>query len=542
MDLQNLVGRKISVEQLRALLEYCKAELESQEGDEMKVKLDDTNQPYLWSVEGIARFFKGVLNIERGIPEIKIKKSGDRVVVDKSVEKVRPYIVAFSARGKKIDDFFIKQIIQLQEKLAEGIGRKRQKVAIGVYSYKKISFPVHYKAVDPESVKFVPLEFRREMSLSEILKSHPKGKENAWILNDLKSYPLLVDSSGEVLSFPPVINSARTGKIEVGDSELFFEATGTDIESLMLAANIFAYALYDRGFEISSVDVVYPNKKTITTPKLKEETIRIKKEDIKNLLGIEFRDSEVKGLLERARFDFSNYGVKIPSYRNDVLHPVDVIEDVAIMYGYNNIEPLPMKSYTSGGTFEIVGFINKIRKFMVGLGYQEVLSPILSNRVLLDRKMEAKDSGTVELSNFMSETYSCVRSWLLPILTDVLSKNKHVEYPQKIFEQGLATVRKGESVFDSEKLAAVSAHNSAGFTETRQALEALLRALGVGYSFKAFEHGSFIPGRAAKVIVSGREVAILGEIHPKVLENFGLDVPVAGFEVNLTELFAAIKK
>ena len=540
-DLQDLVGKKLSPDELKDLVEYGKGEFDGydKETDEVSVSFGDTNLPYLWSIEGVARLLKGLLGKQKGIPKLEINKSDYKVIVDKSVDKVRPYVVAFVAKGQKVNDYLIKQIIQLQEKLCENYGRRREKVAIVIYSYKKITFPVHYNATSPESVKFIPLDFRKEMTQQEILDEHPKGKEYAWILEGKSKYPLIIDSKNEVLSFPPIINSATTGKVDKNEQDLFFEATGNDMDALLLSANIFAQALYERGFKIYSVDVKYPTK-SITTPHLFNESIKINKEQVEAMLGLGLKEPEIKKLLERFGYEYVNGTVKIPNYRRDILHAVDIIEDIAISYGYNQIKELPLKSYTVGKTSELVKFIDKARDTIAGTGYQEVISPILTNMKFLYENMNTKDFGTVEISEYMSESYSCVRTWILPILLEVLSKNKHVEYPQKLFEQGLVTSRKGETTIDYERVAVVSAHDGVDFTETKQALDYLMRMLGITYEIEEVDHDSFIPGRVGRVIVNGKKVAFIGEIAPKVLENWKIEVPVAGFELNLSDLFEAL--
>jgi phenylalanyl-tRNA synthetase beta chain len=327
-DLQDLVGKKLSLDELKDLVEYGKGEFDGydKETDEASVSFGDTNLPYLWSVEGVARLLKGLLGKQKGIPKLEINKSDYKVIVDKSVDKIRPYVVAFVAKGQKVNDYLIKQIIQLQEKLCENYGRRREKVAIGIYSYKKITFPVHYKATSPESVKFIPLDFGKEMTQQEILEEHPKGKEYAWILEGKSKYPLLIDSKNEVLSFPPIINSATTGKVDENEQDLFFEATGNDIDALLLSANIFAQALYERGFKIYSVDVKYPTK-SVTTPHLFNESIKINNEQVEAMLGLGLKEPEIKKLIERFGFEYANGTVKIPPYRRDILHPVDIIDN-----------------------------------------------------------------------------------------------------------------------------------------------------------------------------------------------------------------------
>ncbi|MEK6854484.1 MAG: phenylalanine--tRNA ligase subunit beta, partial [Nanoarchaeota archaeon] len=239
-DFQQLLGKQLQIEKFEELLLlYAKGEVEKYDkaADEVTVKLDDTNLPYMWCPEGLARYLRGILSIQKGTEKLKVNGSNYRVIADNSVKKVRPFITAFVAKGKKLDDYLLKQLVQMQEKFCEGYGRRRQKVSIGLYSYKRIAFPVHYKAVAPESVSFAPLEFDKELSLREILAQHPKGQQYGWIIKDSAKYPLLIDDKEKVLSLAPIINSNFTGRLEIGDNEFLFEATGTDEESINLGAS-----------------------------------------------------------------------------------------------------------------------------------------------------------------------------------------------------------------------------------------------------------------------------------------------------------------
>ena len=539
-DLNSLVGKNIKESDLRDLLAYAKAELENFDNDEITVQFNDTNLPYLWSVEGLAVFLRGVLGKDKGIPKIKIEKGPYKINVDNSVRPIRPCIAAFVAKGKKINDHFLKQLIQMQEKFCEAYGRRREKIAIGVYPAKKITFPVSYKAVPPRSIKFVPLEFMKELDLLQIIEQHPTGKEYAWILKDFKKFPILIDFKKEILSFPPIINSDNTGKLELDDDEIFFEATGTDLRSVNLAANIFAQLFYERDFQIYSVDIAY-SRKPATTPDFNTEKMKLSKDDIAKITGMELKDSEVKKLLEKARYDFSNYKVTIPAIRQDIMHPVDIIEDIVIQYGYANIEPVPLETYTVGETLDVRHFIDKAREIFIGQGYQEVASPILSNKERLLNKMNIKDFGCIDIKNYESLTYSVIRPWILPGLMDVLMRNKHVDYPQKIFEQGTVSAEKDSKIKDYERIAAVTCHAKADYTEIRQAIDYLFRMLGIEYEIADSDHKSFIKGRVARISVKGKKIAFVGEINPVVLNSFGIDMPAAAFELNLTELFEALK-
>ena len=541
-DLQRLVCKKLEIEEVTELAHYGKGDVDSydRETDEVKIDFGDTNLPYLWSSEGFARLIKGILGMQKGVPEIKLQKGDYQVIVDKSVAKIRPFIACFAAKGRKIDDYLLKQLVQLQEKFCETYGRRRQKVSIGLYSYKRLAFPVHYKAVS-HSIEFVPLEFKAKMSLKEILAEHPKGKEYAWILEGFDKYPVLIDDKNEMMSFIPIINSNFTGKLEIGDENLFFEATGTDEEAVNLAANIFAYALADRGFGIYSAEIKYPGRKAVA-PCMKSESIHIKNEQIKRLFGLELKDNEVKYLLEKAQYNYSDYKVEIPPYRQDIMHPFDVIEDIGIMYGYDNVKELPLTTYTTGSALKLNEFIDKVREIIVGIEYQEVMSAILTNKDFLYKKMNIGDFGTIEIEDFMSENYSAIRSWILPNLMEVFSKNKHVEFPQKIFEEGIVNVRKSGEIADFNRIAIASSHEKSNYTEMRQVLDYIMKCFGLKCDIEEAEHGSFIEGRCARAIVHGKKIAYLGEINPQVLENWNLDMPVAAMELNLSEMFEVVEK
>ena len=537
-DLQHLVGKRLSLEELEELSYDAKGKLEGydKEIDEVRIDFGDTNLPYLWSVEGFARFCKGILGIEKGIPAIKIYDSECVINVDKSVSSVRPFISAFIAKGHILDDYSIKQVIQLQEKLSDNFGRKREKIAIGLYPLGKIGFPVQYKAVAPDSVSFIPLGFKSKISLVDILEKHPNGRAYAKILEGRTTYPILIDNKNDILSFPPIINSETTGRLNLGDSEIFFEATGTDLNSVLLVTSIFSQAMSDRGFKIYSVIIKYVGKSLIT-PQIKKESIKIDKDKIKSLLGIEISDTKLKKLLESVRYEFHNSKVIIPHYRADIMHQVDIIEDIGIAYGYENIPEANLESYTMGSTLRIEDFANKIREIFIGLGYNEIMSPILSNKDLLYNRMNINDFGTVEIETYMSETYSVVRTWLLPILMYCLSKNKHVEQPHRIFEEGIVVLRIGNEIIEHQRIALISSHERADFTEIKQILDYLFRLIDISYSIEDVEHGSFIPGRCGRIILNNRKIGYIGEIHPAVLSNFGIETPSACMELNLSEIF-----
>jgi phenylalanyl-tRNA synthetase beta chain len=529
-DFESLLGKKLPMDKFEdLLLLYAKAEVDKydKKTDEVTIELDDTNLPYLWCPEGLARYFKGILGMRKGTVKPKTKKGNYKIMVDSSVKTVRPFITAFVAKGKKIDDYLLKQLVQFQEKFCEGYGRRRQKVSIGLYSNKRIKFPVHYKAVVPGSTRFVPLDFKKEMNLKEILAEHPKGQQYGWILEKLSKYPLLVDDVGEILSFPPIINSNFTGKLEVGDDEILFEATGDDESSLNLAANIFSQNMEERGFTISSVNINYTGR-TIITPLVDNERIKISSEEVEELTGLDLTHNKIKLLLEKAGYDTKGGEVVVPHYRDDIMHKFDVIEDVAIVYGFDKIKDEPLSSYTVGSKESIVAPINSLRKAIIGMGFQEIFS-----HVLADKNSFVDNGELIELKNIMSETYSVVRNSLLPQLLDVLSKNKHEEYPQRVFEQGIIASRKNNGINERQSIALVSSHANTDFTEQKQYLSAILGYFGVVFKITPVEHPLFMKGRTGGVIVNGQSVGIVGELNPVVLSKLGIEMPTTALELDL---------
>lgn len=542
-ELNSLVRKDIALEDMHLVAEFAKAEFDGYDEASKIIKFDcaDTNLPYLWSVEGIARIIRGGLGLETGIPLLHVTKSEELIHVDPQVSKVRPFISGFIARGKSLDEGLLKQIIQLQEKLCESFGRRRRKVAVGVYPGKKIEFPLTYRTTVPDGMRFPPLDMDKGLTPAEILQQHPKGVKYAFTLAGKKEYPILVDNTKKVLSLIPIINSNNLGKLEHGDDEIFFEATGTDESAVSLCCTIFAYMFADRGFEIVQVTTKYQDK-TVASPQTDLESIELDFDAVKSTIGIDLSKEEITALLQKARYNVDGNKVTIPPYRQDIMHQVDVIEDVAIMYGYSNIPTSPIETHTVGEVDPLIEFAHQARELMVGLGFTEVLSPMLTNKSLLYDKMNAKDFGTIEIKEYMSETYSVVRSWLLPMLFHVLANNKHNEYPQNIFESGLVTVKKAGKVVDFKRLAAVYCGSHADYTKARQVVDLLLNSFAVDYTIEETDHPSFIPGRVARVFVQGKGIAFVGEFHPQVLENFDLQMPVAGFEMNLSELFELRKK
>lgn len=541
-DLSQLVGRKISAAELEDDIQYAKGELESAIGDAAKVEIEDTNRPDLWSVEGIARDLKGAYRIEAGLPKYDVRDSGLVLNVEKKTERVRPMIVAAVIKGVKLSDSAITQIIQLQEKVAMTYGRKRQQAAIGIYDFDRIKWPVRYTTVKPGAIKFVPLDFTIAMTPKEILKRHPKGQEYGHLIATATEWPILIDDAANVLSMPPVINSASTGKITPTTRNLFIEVTGFNQKIISTALNVMVAALADRGGQIESIRILY-GKKRVTAPDMKPKEFAIDGDECRRILGLTISNREIVRLLREIRYDAAESGKKIrvhySAYRADIMHARDVIEDVAISFGYNDFEPEQPRLVTKGEEDPLEAFSDKIRQLAVGFGLQEVMTFTLTNRDTLFKKMNYPAEDVAEIANPMSLSYVIMKNWLLPSLLELLSKNTHVDYPQKIFEVGdvVWTDEKAETRTRNVRTLAVAiaAHNTS-YTDVKAVLDALAGALGAEMTVKELKCSAFIEGRAAEIFVNGKSAGWIGEIHPQVLNNWGLEVPVAVLEIQIKAL------
>ncbi len=545
-DLERLVGESFTVEEWEDLFLYAKCELDDvwEEDGKVYFKADskDTNRPDLWSAEGIARQIKWALGKARGLPKYEVEESGVEVYVDERLSDIRPYGVYAIVEGLTFDEEALKQMINLQEKVALTFGRRRREVAIGIFDFDKVRPPIYYRAANKDE-KFIPLGFKEELTLEEILEKHEKGREYGHLIRDKSYYPLLVDSEGNVLSMPPVINSELTGRVTEKTRNVFVDVTGWDLKKIMLALNVVVTALAERGGKIKSVKVVYKDFE-IQTPDLTPKSFEVELEYIKKLAGVELSDEEIKELLEKMFYEVKlvdgKAKVRYPAFRDDIMHPRDILEDVLIAYGYNEIEPEEPELVVQGKGDEFIDFENAVRELMIGFGLQEVMTFNLTNKEAQFTKMNLPYGDLVEIENPISPKWSALRKWITPSLMEFLSLNTHEEYPQRIFEVGRATLidesRETKTISES-KLAVAIAHPRVTFTEAKEILDSVMRHLGAQYRIEEIEHSSFIPGRAGKILVGNIEVGIIGEIHPQVLENWGVEMPVAVFEIFLRPFY-----
>jgi len=533
-------------------------------------------RPDMFDAAGLARALRGYLGIETGLPVYRVEPSGFKVTVQPGLESIRPYIVACVVRGLVMDDETVKTVMKMQENLHWALGRNRRRASIGVYDLDTVEPDFEYSAVAPDGVKFVPLlgmpigEGSRGLGVQgssdsemkvvtpkEILERHPKGVGYKHLLEKFDKYPLLCDAGGKVLSMPPIINSEDT-RVTPKTRNLFIDVTGPDKNAIEKTIAVIACGLADLGAKVETVQVVYPDGSKEVTPNLQPQMRSIDPKAAERLVGVEVPD--MAKVLERmrygAKFEAGSLVLQIPSYRADIMHDYDIFEDVAIGYGYHNITPRLVPSMTVGSHQPIEELSTTARRVMTGLGFLEIMTPALTNVEEHYGKLGLSvPEHCVRLENPISVEQTMAREQLVTGLLSTLRVNTTREMPQFIFETGdcfeLDSAEE-TGVRTRRKLAAATAGPRVGYTDAKQTLDALARELshlmapapgaqsGRGVRFEPLESPTFIPGRCARVFVqaAGRELVWgrLGEVHPAVLESFGIAHPIALLEVDLSVL------
>jgi phenylalanyl-tRNA synthetase beta chain len=552
-DFYALVGDGYQPTRIEDDLELVKGEFKGPDPTtgRTRIELNDTNRPDLWSAAGIARQIRAR---RRGKTEthaaFAATPGGKKILADAKAADIRPYVAGFIARGPAVTDASLAELIQSQEKLCDGYGAKRKTVSVGIYRAQKIAFPVHYRMVDPKNAKFVPLGMDDELNLAQILEQHPKGREYAHILKDKPLVPLLQDANDQILSFPPIINSRAIGEVVAGDTELFVEATGTDLRSVLLVENILAVDLEDRGWTIEPMVVEYPFDtpfgREVRAPYPLVNEVEVPNDDFNRLLGGELSHDEIAKQLRAYGCDVAKSAtakhttrVSTPPYRQDYMHPVDAIEDLAVVVGVNTLEPIWPERFTPGRLATTTLVEDKARELMIGLGFEEIIANVLCSKTDVTERLRLDASQVVAIENPMSESYAALRPTLLASLLAVEERSAKTAYPHRVFEVGEAVVRDDDENHQSRTeplLGALVAHPEARFSDLHSVLSYLAFYLDVAVELRPLDRGCFLPGRGAELVLDGQGVGMLGELHPEVLERWGVKMPASYLELRLSAL------
>lgn len=492
-----------------------------------------SNRPDLIPLSGFLRAVKAYLSKSTGLQKYVLKPAKDHLLIDKSLPKEWPYAVACVIKGLSLTDEKIRDIINIQEKLGATMLRKRKKGGIGVYPLEKIQFPIKFVGMHPDKIRFRPLEYPEIITGRQILSLHPTGREYAHLCSSWSSFPVFIDAKKEIMSMPPIINSHNLGKINEHTRDVFVEATGTDLNILQKVLAIISTALADMGGTVFPIICTQSNGKKVITPNLAPEKKKISLDNVNSYLGLDLKEKDLEKLLPRMGYEYKNKVVSIPAWRTDIMHEVDIIEDIAIAYGYDKLIPDLPAIATLAEESEESKLRGLITESLVGLGLLEINTYHL---ITTEEASIFPDTERIELENAKTE-FKVLRPDLVTAALRVLSENKDNEYPQALFEMGTVFKKdKKQETGIAESLNLAILNIPGNFTEIKQILDFLASALSISYTLKESASKRCIEGRTASIIIDNQEIGYLGELHPEALRDCNIKLPVCVLELSLDQL------
>lgn len=464
------------------------------------------NRPDWYSVIGLARAVKSYKT--KKARKYEVEKTNLQIIVDKKVSKIRPYTVGAVVKGLKLNERDVRDIVLLQEKLISTLGRWVKKFGLGVYPAEKIAFPLYYTTLPPKDIVYKPLNYPKEADAEEILREHPKGQAYGHIIKNYKEWPVYLDANKKIMALIPVVNSEETGKIDTNTRDVFVEVTGVDLNSLNQALNIIVCHLADLGGKIYSVDVVYSNKK-ITTPNLAYKEVKITPTKIKKVLGVEIKENEIEECLAKMGYLVEQNKIYVQPYRADIIGEIDIIEDIAIAYGYENFEPTIPDFFSIGKKDRKREELSSITQRM---GFVEVVTPILTN----EEKLSEFGFKGIKILNPKTKEYTVIRSSLIPSMIEVLNKNKMAGLPQKFYEIGKVIEN------DKEKeMLCLAVVGNYEFAHIRGYLQIFFKEYGKEFKLIKKEYDFLEPNYSSQIIVNEQIIGFGGKLRDEIKNKFG---------------------
>ncbi len=535
--IKKLISGSVTKKRIIDSLPYLGLDIESQDGDKIRIEYSP-NRPDYSTDFGIALGLEGLLGIKKGIQKTNIKKHGKfEIKVDPSVSKIRPFVTGIIARNGIIDDETIKQLMNMQEDLHFGIGRKRKKSSIGLHDLDKISFPLNY-TTSTRQHSFVPLNSESKNTIDQILSETEVGKNYGWVLGDSKKVPIILDAEEKTVSFPPIINASVT-TVTTKTKNILVEVTSLDKDAAEDMLSVVVAILQMAGFEIIQLTV---SGKKNCTPKLNSRIIQYDIKLTEQILGLNLTPSAIVSSLKKCRLDAIQKGNKIqctiPRYRFDIFGPMDIVEEIALGYGIENITPKLSPSQTLGEKSLMTKKLELISKTVVGFGFTEVLNSSLTSKKILFDFTNRDSSQIISVMDSKSQEHTILRDSILPGLVENLSKNIHESYPQRIFETG-TVFSKAKPISEITNLAGVIAYKESNYSEMKAILQSILK-IGFKIDIKTKTPKDnvtmFADGRHSDIFVGEELIGTVGEINSDVLDNFKIRTSVVGFEIKLSGL------
>ncbi|GAQ81384.1 Phenylalanyl-tRNA synthetase class IIc beta subunit [Klebsormidium nitens] len=531
--------------------------------DEVLYKIDvPANRYDLLCLEGLSRALRVFLG-EEPVPVFRLADPGagrrQRLVVHPETALIRPFVVAAILRGVSFDDAQYASFIDLQDKLHQNICRRRSLVAIGTHDLDTLQGPFTYEALPPADIKFVPLKQKKEFTAAELMtfyQSDNKLKKFLHIISDSVVFPVIYDSNRTVLSLPPIINGAHSA-ISTRTKNVFIECTATDLTKAKIVLNtmvtMFSELCADK-FAVEPVEVQDASGSVRLYPDLAEYVVATDTNYVNKYIGLDLQPNQVGTLLNRMQLktDVLPEGklrVHVPPQRSDILHPVDVAEDVAIAHGFNNIPKTRPTASTVGREQPLNAFSDLLRLEVALAGFTEVLTWVLHSHEENFAAMNLRDDGktAVIVGNPRSADFELARSSLLPSLLKTVGSNKDAPLPIKLFEISDVVLLDDQhevGARNERRLVALHSNLTSGFEVIHGLVDRVLEMVGVDlaaaaqtgdYVIRPSSAPTFFPGRQADVFYRKKHIGTFGIIHPEVLEHFDIQTPCSALEIRIED-------
>lgn len=506
-----------------------------EDGDEIRVEFNP-DRPDLFSFHAMDRSMKCYYDKDYWIPQ-ELHKSGVHFVINGDVQELRRYAIGFVARGKEIGNN-LDHLIEYQERMHESIGKNRSKVSIGLHDLDKLEEPFTYRAIGNRDVTFTTFDEEVTGTASEILSKHPKGVEYGHLIPSEKEVPVILDSSGDVLSMPPIINGTKS-RVEPSTRNFFIDITGTDRKATRDTFFLLLYEFRNLGYSIFAVQSDKGASAELEAETFDGRRLQLSQKELKKITGISIKQGEAIGILRKMGYiaepSSTWVDVSVPGNRIDVMGPVDVIEDLVKGYGLSNVKEMSMDLPLIGDPNPANDFAGMIRDAMIGIGMQEVRTFVVSSAQNYN-KLQYR--GGLEVRNPKSLDYSVVRDRLHINILELLRINKRRSLPHKVFEIG-EVYEKGEQ---ETKFCAMIMDSRTSYSSIKQVLDYIARRMGIGeVEITPKREEGFIEGRVGEVFLNGNPAGVIGEVDPEILTRFDLAAPVSAMELDLAVLMSLAK-
>ncbi|MCL5874354.1 MAG: phenylalanine--tRNA ligase subunit beta [Candidatus Thermoplasmatota archaeon] len=478
------------------------------------------DRPDLYSIQGVTRAIRAFDQVEKFSTQTI---NNEDLQVNSFPPKYRQYFSVGIVRGCRLKNL-MPELIDFQEKIDLTVGRHRRLSSIGLHDLKKVKFPITYREVS-RNEKFVPLKETEEVQIDGFVKQHPKAIEYGDLVRE--KIPGIIDSEGQIISLPPILNSAVTTVTE-DTVDLLIDVEGTNKNAVDRTMVLVLTALSYPSGTISTLKL-----NDAVSPRLEYHERKISGQAVKKLLGYKLSEQEITTSLEKMGYGFREGNVVVPLYRTDIIAEVDIIEDIFKGLGYDRVQRRKEGFVSYGKENSLRAIESKLRHLLVGYDLNETVSSSLVNSRY--NSVYGFNDNRMEILNPVSQEQDSIRTRMSPSLMQTFVNNFRNPYPQRIFEIGSVYVDRMET----DVLGIGIADKSASFSEIKGIFVSVLEDLGIeNYEMTRDEQAMYVPGRVAGISINGRKIGFFGEVHPTILKNIGIKMPVVMGEIDIREVMS----